>query len=149
MSVEPANPSPAMNRYGHLTVGLLVFLSIGALGGGIALVAAPDGSVLQMPKSMLEGSPFSDYLVPGLILAGLFGVGSLAVAVIGLRRWRIAPFLAFAIGVAQMIWIAVELAIIKGISILHPIYFCVGLAIAAAAVAWGWPTLQGWRAARR
>jgi hypothetical protein len=146
---EPLIPAPAMNRYGRLTVGLLVFLALGALGGGAALVAAPDGSVMQMPVSMLEGSPFKDYLIPGLILGGLFGVGSLVVAAMGLRGRRMAPFLAFAIGVAQMIWIVVELAIIKGLSILHPFYFAIGLALAAAAVPWGWPTFQGWRAARR
>jgi hypothetical protein len=78
----------------------------------------------------------------------LFGVGSIFVAVIGLRRWRIAPFLAFAIGCGQMIWIVVELAIIKELSVLHPICFGLGLAIAIAAVLWGWPTFRGWRATR-
>jgi hypothetical protein len=143
-----AIPAPQMDRWGRLTVGLLVFLALGALGGGAALVAAPDGSIMQMPLSMLEGSPFPDYFVPGLILGGLFGLGSLVVAALGLRRARVAPFMAFAIGVGQMIWILVELAIIKGISILHPLYFGIGLAIAAAAVVWGWPTFQGWRASR-
>jgi hypothetical protein len=146
---KPAIPAPTMNRYGRSTVGLLAFLSLGALGGGAALVAAPDGSIMQMPLSMLEGSPFKDYLIPGLILGGLFGVGSLVVAAMGLRKRRIAPFLAFAIGCGQMIWIVVELAIIKDISVLHPLFFAVGLAIAAVAVPWGWPTFQGWRAARR
>ena len=143
-----AIPAPQMDRWGRLTVGLLVFLALGALGGGAALVAAPDGSIMQMPLSMLEGSPFPNYFVPGLILGGLFGLGSLVVAALGLRRARVAPFLAFAIGVGQMIWIMAELAIIKGVSILHPLYFGVGLAIAAAAVAWGWPTFRGWRASR-
>ena len=142
-------PAPSMGRPGRLAVGLLIWLGVGALGGGAALVAKPDGSVMQMPLSMLAGSPFRDFLVPGLILGGFFGVGSLAVALIGVRRWRIAPFLAFAIGCGQIIWIVVELAIIKGVSILHPIFFLTGLGIAAAAVPWGWPTLQGWRASRR
>jgi hypothetical protein len=78
----------------------------------------------------------------------VFGVGSFAVAAIGLRRWRVAPFLAFAIGCGQMIWIVVELAIIKELSVLHPICFGLGLAIAIAAVLWGWPTFRGWRATR-
>ncbi len=69
-------------------------------------------------------------------------------AVIGLRRWRIAPFLAFAIGCGQMIWIAVELAIIKELSVLHPAFFGVGLAIAVASAFWGWPTFEAWRKAR-
>jgi len=98
--------------------------------------------------SQLSGSPFSDYLVPGLILGGLFGVGSLLVAAMGLRRSRLAPFLAFTIGMAQMIWIIVQLGIIKEVSFLHPVCFILGLVIAAAAVPWGWPTLQAWRRTR-
>lgn len=144
----PAIPAPIMGRPGRITVGLLVWLAIGALAGGVALVSKPDGSVMQLPLSMLDGSPFPDFLVPGLILGGIFGVGSLAVVFMGLRHWRIAPFLAFGVGCGMMIWIVVELAIIKGISILHPLYFLTGLAIAAAAVPWGWPTYQGWRASR-
>jgi hypothetical protein len=141
-------PAPTMGRAGRIAVGLLVWLGLGALAGGVALVAKPDGSVMHMPLSWLAGSPFPDFFVPGLILGGLFGVGSFVVAIMGLRRWRVAPFLAFAIGCGMMIWIVVELAIIQGISVLHPLYFLTGLAMAASAVAWGWPTFQGWRASR-
>jgi hypothetical protein len=70
------------------------------------------------------------------------------VAGIGLAHWRIAPFLAFAIGAGQMIWIVVELAIIRELSILHPAFFGVGLVIAMAAYFWGRPTFRAWLAAR-
>jgi hypothetical protein len=141
-------PRPELGAAGKTAIALLVLLGVGALAGGIALVAKPDGSVMQFDASILAGSPFADFLVPGLILGGLFGFGSFAVAALGLRHSRLAPFLAFAIGCAQMIWIVVELAIIKELSFLHPTCFAVGLVIAAAALPWGWPTLQGWRAAR-
>jgi hypothetical protein len=142
-------PAPVMGRPGRIAVALLIWLGIGALAGGVALIAGPDGSIMHMPLSWLAGSPFPDFLVPGLILGGLFGVGSFAVAGLGLRGRRAAPFLAFALGCAQMIWIVVELAIIRGISVLHPLYFLTGLGIAAAAALWGWPTFQGWRSSRR
>lgn len=143
-----ALPRPALNAPGRVAITLLIVLGLGALAGGIALVSSPDGSVMQFDLALLAGSPFSDYLVPGLILGGLFGAGSLAVAVMGIRRSRLAPFLAFAIGDAQMIWIVVQLAIIHEVSFLHPTMFAIGLAIAAAAVPWGWPTFQAWRASR-
>jgi hypothetical protein len=146
---EASIPVPTMNRAGWSTVGLLVALGLMALAGGAALVYKPDGSAMQAPLSWLAGSPFPDFFVPGLILGGLFGLGSLVVAGLGLKCAPIAPFLAFAIGCGQMIWIVVELAIIKGLSIMHPICFGIGLAIAAASVRWGWPTFQGWRVARR
>ena len=138
-------PRPSMNRAGRATVGLLVLLGLMALAGGIALVAKPDGSVMHLPTSYLDGSPFPDFLIPGLILGTLFGVGSFVVAVMALRAWRIAPFLAFAFGCGQMIWITVELAIIKEVSFLHPLCFAIGLAIALVSVRWGWPTYQAWR----
>lgn len=141
-------PRPAMTRAGRTAVGLLIFLGIGALAGGIALASRTDGSVMQFPLSLLNGSPFSDYFYPGLILGGLFGVGSLVVALLGVRGWHVAPFLAFAIGCAQMIWIVVELAVIKELSFLHPVMFAVGLGIVMGSVRWGWPTFEGWRAAR-
>ncbi len=142
-------PRPTMDRAGRSAVLLLILLGVGALAGGAALVSQPDGSVMKFPLSLLDGSPFADYFVPGLILGGLFGLGSFAVAVIGLRDWHVAPFLAFAIGAGQMVWIVVELAVIKELSFLHPAMFGVGLGIAVASVYWGWPTLQGWRASSR
>jgi hypothetical protein len=132
---------------GKVAVAMLVWLGVGALAGGIALVMRPDGSVMQFDTAILAGSPFSDFLIPGLILGGLFGVGSLVVASMGLRHHPLAPFLAFGIGCAQMTWIVVQLSIIKEVSFLHPLMFVTGLVIAVAAVPWGWPTFQAWRAA--
>lgn len=143
-----AIPRPELHLAGKLAIGLLGLLGVGALAGGIALVSKPDGSVMGFGVSILAGSPFADFLVPGLILGGLFGVGSLVVAAMGIRHARVAPFLAFAIGCAQMIWIVVELAIIGEFSWLHPTFFGIGLAIALAALPWGMPTFQAWRRSR-
>jgi hypothetical protein len=140
-------PRPESRLAGKACVAFLVVLGLGALAGGIALVSKPDGSVMHFEVSLLAGSPFTDFTVPGLILGGLFGVGSLVIAAMGLARLRVAPFLAFAIGCGQMIWIVVELVIIKEVSVLHPLFFGVGLVIAVTAVPWGWPTFKGWRAA--
>jgi hypothetical protein len=141
-------PRPELHAAGRTAIAFLVLLGLGALAGGIALVSRPDGSVMQFDVALLAGSPFADFLVPGLVLGGLFGIGSLVVAALGARHSRPAPFLAFGIGCAQMIWIVVELGIIKELSFLHPTMFAVGLVIAVASVAWGWPTFRAWRANR-
>jgi hypothetical protein len=138
-------PAPVLDRTGKACVALLVFLGIGALPSGFLMAGWPDGSKFGITTTWLAGSPFSDYLIPGLILLLLFGVGSLVVAVLGARKAPIAPFLAFAIGVGMVIWVVVELAVIKQPSFLQVMYGMLGAALAVVSVRWGWATFQGWR----
>ena len=57
------------------------FIGLGALGGGFMLVRDPSGSALELPMSLLEGSPFPDFLIPGMFLFAVNGVGSMIGAV--------------------------------------------------------------------
>jgi hypothetical protein len=43
----------------------------------VLLAAAPDGSLLRADLAVLAGTPFSDWRVPGVRLAGLVGGGFL------------------------------------------------------------------------
>jgi hypothetical protein len=58
---------------------------VAALIGGVLLAAAPDGSLLSADVAALEGSPFTDWRLPGLLLGGLVGGGFL---VAGTWQWR-------------------------------------------------------------
>jgi hypothetical protein len=49
--------------------------AIGAMAGGGALTAAPSGGLMKMPVSYLSGSPFPDYLAPGIVLFVVLGLG--------------------------------------------------------------------------
>jgi len=59
-------------------LGCLAFLGVSAVFGGIVLTLNPTGSWLQLPRSILQFSPFRDFLIPGLILGIVFGIGSFA-----------------------------------------------------------------------
>lgn len=61
------------------TIGVLSFLGVTALGGGIEMLAFYRGNE-YLPADMLERIPFDTFIVPGLILGGIFGLGSLFVA---------------------------------------------------------------------
>jgi hypothetical protein len=106
----------------YLLMVLLLFQGVGAVFGGYSLVADPSGGILQMPLSALDGTPFSSYLIPGLILLLVLGVFPL-VTVAGLWLRPSLPWLAglerlvhlhgawlasFTIGVALIIWISVQ-----------------------------------------
>jgi hypothetical protein len=67
-------------------VGVLGFLGVTALGGGIEMVLFPNGNE-YLPIDMMDGVPvLTTFLVPGLVLGGVFGLGSLVAAVGILRR---------------------------------------------------------------
>jgi hypothetical protein len=132
--------TPTMVR---IVILLQILLGIGALAGGIGLAAAPDGRVLHMPLSMLGHSPFHDFLVPGLILAVFLGVYPLAVAY-GLSKrpeWRwpnvLNPFKqvhwswagSLASGVILLVWIIVEVIMLRSAAWVHYLYLLLGLAI--------------------
>jgi len=69
---------------------LLALLAINAFYGGISLILAPDGSLLGMQPSWLEKSPFTSYLIPGLLLLLMNGIFPL-LTIYGLitknRKW--------------------------------------------------------------
>jgi hypothetical protein len=119
-------------------VGLLVLQGLGGIGGGAALAAKPDGSILKMPLSYLGGSPFADYRIPGVILLCVLGIFPLVVAFGLLRRRHWAWFGAFTVGCGLMIFELVEIGVI-GYNVQQPIWGTVGLSIAMLSLA---PSVQ-------
>jgi hypothetical protein len=53
---------------------------------------------MPLPLSALAGSPFDTYLVPGLILFGVLGLGPLVAAGLAWLRRPAAPVAAFVVG---------------------------------------------------
>jgi hypothetical protein len=134
---RPASTSPRLPGLGRLAMILEIFLGIGALFGGIQFILAPDGHLLGVPLSMLAGTPFHSFLVPGLLLFTFVGVAPIVAAAITARRGAIAPLAALAVGLTLMGWITVEMVIFAGLtSLFWAFYLVLGTVIAAVGVAW-------------
>lgn len=103
------------------------FWGISAVLGGIALVAG----ILPIPAYLLDGSPFPDYTIPGLVLVAV-GIGSLLCGIALPRRERRTVIAAGAIGVAQIGFLGVELVVI-GFSWLLALYGIIAIATVAIA----------------
>jgi hypothetical protein len=113
-------------------IAVVVFDAASAVGGGLAMLLT-DG--FGMPRSMLQGSPFDSFRWPALILLVVVG-GTHLLAALLLRRSRGQALLwsAFA-GFVLMIWILVEIVVIRGFGALQAIYFGAGLAEVALVLA--------------
>lgn len=106
--------------------------ALSAIAGGAAVTAG----WIPFPAEWLDGSPFTDYTVPGLVLCLVVG-GSAAVAAIAtLRGARVAPAASAIAGAVMMGWIVGEVVILgpKAYTWLQPASFAVGLAMAILAM---------------
>jgi len=91
---------------------LILFQALSGIAGGIGLVFDPSGESVGIPVSWLEGSPFSDYLVPGLILLFVLGVFPLVVFFGLLKKMHYSWLGSLLIAFGLIIWIGVEILII-------------------------------------
>jgi len=66
-----------LNR--DILICLLAFLGLGAIGGGGILIISPKGKLFGMPLTMLDHTPFKDFLVPGIMLFSVIGVAPLLI----------------------------------------------------------------------
>ena len=115
---------------------LEVVTAILAIPVGLMFVADPSGGTMQLPPGWIEGSPFGSYLVPGLYLFAVNGVGMLVVAALTARRHWAAPWLTGVLGVGLIVWILVQLAVMPETMILQPIFLGVGVVLGVLALAW-------------
>ena len=140
MMSKKITPHPAA---AWILIVLLFFIGSGALISGAMLFAAPDGHLLQLTTDGLAGTPFSSYLIPGIILfvfVGIFPVFA-GYGLLKLPAWNWPEIInpakskhwawtaSWAAGVIMLIWISVETILLGYISFLQPLIAVYGAAI--------------------
>jgi hypothetical protein len=119
----PSRRVPPRTSSDHALIVLNAAAGIAALGGATyALGGAPD-----VPTEWLDGSPFRDYTMPGLILGGVYAPAGLAAAWAVWRRHPRASEISVAAAVVQLGWIAAQLRVIGFRSFLQPLMGGVGV----------------------
>ena len=110
-----------------LLAALLLFEGVAAIGGGGMLVADPTGATMHLDLALLSDTPFGDYLVPGLWLLLVNGVGQLFAGVWTALGRAHAGLLGMLFGILLMNWIAVQVAWLGLEHWLQPAMFLLGL----------------------
>lgn len=131
---RPARPAPKPLPARATPVALCLVAGVSALFGGVGLVSRPDGSLLGMPLSLLRHSPFHDFLVPGLLLLVVIGLGNAWAAFLQVVRSDFAGLASFASGSALVVWIVVEVMMLRSFHWLHATYLVLGVWIVAESI---------------
>jgi hypothetical protein len=136
LQVVPPTPRVERPPYAWLAFGAALFTGVLAIPVGLMFMADPTGAMLQLPPGWIEDTVFGSYLLPGLYLLLVNGVGMLVLAaLIVLRHWS-APWLTAILGVGLIIWILVQLAVMPETMILQPIFLATGLLLGFVALFW-------------
>ena len=105
--------------------GLLAFGALNAFAGGYYGLSGAQG----VPTEWLQGSPFTDYYIPSLILFVVVG-GILSLAALAVFAcFRIARVGALVAGTVVLVWLVVQVAIIGYVSWMQPTTAIGGLLI--------------------
>jgi hypothetical protein len=116
-----------------VSLALLTFLAVTAAAGGLGLLTG----ILSPPVGMLAGSPFTTYLVPGLVLLVCVGGLAATAAILVVMRHRLAWAASMMAAGMILAFEIVEIAIIgspAGVArVLQALYIGVGIAIIVAA----------------
>lgn len=118
-----------------------VFIGLGAVGGAVMMLAAPDGSLMGMAGMLpyLQKLPFgkalfSDFIFAGWALLIVNGLTNLTAAALLLANRKAGILCGGIFGVTLMLWICIQFCVFPA-NIMSTLYFIFGAAQAATGYA--------------
>jgi hypothetical protein len=105
----------------HLLIGL------GAMGGGFGAIMDPSGEAMGMSVDVLRNGPFDSFLVPGLFLFIVIGVGNVVGAITAFRNARYQGYVTGGLSGILVLWIVVQVYMLWDANYFHVLYFVIGL----------------------
>jgi hypothetical protein len=122
--------------YVWLAVALEVLTAVLAIPVGLIFLGDPSGRSMQIPEEWIRNTVFGTYVLPGVYLLFVNGLGMLTLAALSVARHWLAPWLTGALGIGLIIWIGVQVAVMPETMILQPIFMAIGIVLGFVALSW-------------
>jgi hypothetical protein len=106
---------------------LQCFVFFTAVISGLLMIARPNGSLLQLPPQLLHSTPFSNFLIPGVVLTVVVGGVSGIAAFYNVQGYKSRYNWAMVCGVTVFGFIAAAVILIQNFNWLHLVYAGAGL----------------------
>jgi hypothetical protein len=113
----------------RMLIAVELFLALNAVAGAVYAFGGAEG----VKRERLDGTPFNDYVIPGVILLVVVGGSLAAAATVLLRRVPNAWAFSVAAGAVVIGWLIVETLMIGLVSWMQPTTFAVALVITGLA----------------
>ncbi len=110
-----------------LLIAFLFLTSINALISGLLFILDPSGNLMGMTTDYLKASPFTSFLIPGIVLFTVNGIMNLVAGISLIKRKPYASSLAILQGMLLIGWIIIQVLIVKDINMLHISMLAIGV----------------------
>ncbi|MBN1766958.1 MAG: hypothetical protein JXR50_03585 [Prolixibacteraceae bacterium] len=111
-----------VNIYKYLGY-IQIFAGVGAITGGLPLVLNPEGTSEAINVEMLQGTPFRDFLVPGLYLVVFVGIAQLIAAYLSLNFRKATGIFSVVTGALFLLWVLLQLYYAGFVNYMQPAFF--------------------------
>lgn len=116
------------DKFLNILLGSLQAINgLSALLGGIMLITDPSGQKLDLSLEWLQNSPFTNYLIPGIILFLLIGMTNVWGMWLTFNKKEKRAAFGTVFGLILMGWIIAQVIWIGYKDFLQPLYFTTGL----------------------
>ncbi len=103
------------------------FNGLSGLLGGYMLIKDPTGNSLNMKMEWLKETPFQNFLIPGIVLFLVVGIGNTIGIWTTFKKKNKRSQIGLVFGVILMFWIISQVLWIGYKDFLQPLYFTTGL----------------------
>lgn len=110
-----------------IVIVFLFLTSINALISGFLFIIDPSGNLMGMTTEYLKTSPFTSFLIPGIVLFTVNGVLNLVAAITLIKNKAYASLLTIFQGIILIGWIIIQVLMVKDINMLHISMFVFGV----------------------
>jgi hypothetical protein len=116
-----------MKKYYIILFCIQVMIVLGAVPAGWAYLTDPSGASMGVTLDLLAKSPLKNFLIPGLFLLIVHGIGNLAGAILSIMGKPFAGKAALALGIILCLWIVIQVWWITLSSFMQPLFFGIGM----------------------
>jgi hypothetical protein len=108
---------------------LISFIALTAIVSGLLMISYPYGEIMNLSPRLLNGTPFKDFRLPGILLTVLVGGVNLLAVFYNMQRHANRYNWAMAGGFMISGWIVVQMILIQTAHWLHFVYLGAGILI--------------------